>query len=60
MPNKEILDYFNDLLSRMEALFYHEITGTAVKKVDVVGIDLLQSRNIQGKTAEEVIENCIR
>jgi len=60
MPDKEIVDYFNNLLSRMEALFYHEITGTAVKKVDLVGVDLLQSKNIQGKTAEEVIENCTR
>ena len=60
MSNNEIVSYFNDMLSRLEALFYHELAETAVKKVDLVGIDLLQSRKIEGKTVEEVIDNCIK
>lgn len=60
MSDKEIMIYFNDMLARLEALFYHEITGTAVKKVDLVGIDFLQSRKIQGETVEELIDNCIK
>ncbi len=60
MANNEIVSYFNDMLSRLEALFYHEIAGTALKKVDLVGIDLLQSRKIEGKTVEEIIDNCIK
>ena len=60
MADKEIVAYFNDMLSRLEAQFYHEISGTAVKKLDLVGIDFLQSKRIEGKTVEEVIENCIK
>jgi hypothetical protein len=60
MAKNEIVSYFNDMLSRLEALFYHEIAGTALKKVDLVGIDLLQSRKIEGKTVEEIIDNCIK
>jgi hypothetical protein len=60
MSDKEIMTYFNDMLARLEALFYHEIAGTAVKKVDLVGIDFLQSRKIEGETVEELIDNCIQ
>lgn len=60
MADSEIIKYFNDMLSRWEALFYHEIAGTAIKKVDLIGIDLLQSKKIEGKTVEELVENCIK
>jgi hypothetical protein len=60
MSDKEIVTYFNDMLARLEALFYHEIAGTAVKKVDLVGIDFLQSQKIRGETVEELIDNCIK
>jgi hypothetical protein len=59
MADSEIIKYFNDMLSRWESLFYHEIAGTAIKKVDLIGIDLLQSKKIEGKTVEELVENCI-
>ncbi len=59
MSDKEMTIYFNDMLARMEAQFYHEISGTAVKKLDLAGIDFLQSRKIQGKTVEELLDNCI-
>lgn len=60
MSDNEIVTYFNEMLARLEELVYHEITGTAVKKVDLVGIDFLQSRKIEGKAVEEVIDNCIK
>lgn len=56
----EKLSYFNDLLVRLEEIFYHELSGCARPKVELVGIDFLQSKNIKGKTVEEVIENCIK
>lgn len=60
MSDNEIITYFNDMLARLEELFYHEISGTAVKKVDLIGIDFLHSKKIGGKTAEEVVEKCVR
>ncbi len=52
--------YFNDMLVRLEELLYHELSGCAAWKVELVGIDFIQSKNIQGKTEEEVIADCIR
>ena len=60
MPDNELITYFNDMLSRLEVQFYHEISGTAVKKLDLVGVDLLQGRGIEGKSAEEVVDRCIK
>ena len=52
--------YFNDMLVRLEELLYHELSGCAAWKVELVGVDFIQSKNIQGKTEEEVITRCIR
>lgn len=60
MPDNEITDYYNDMLARLEALLYHEIALSAVKKIDFVGTDFLHSKEIQGNTAHEVIESCIK
>ena len=60
MNKDEITTYFNEMLSRLEAQFYHEIAGTAVKKVDLVGIDLLQTKKIEGSSASEVIGICVK
>ena len=60
MDHNEIITYFNDILSRLEAQFYHEIGGTAVKKLDLAGIDLLLSKDIKGETVEQLISNCIK
>jgi hypothetical protein len=51
--------YFNDLLVRMEEIFYHELSGMVHPKVEYVGTDFLKSKNIKGNTVEEVIDNCI-
>jgi len=52
--------YFNDMLARLEELLFHELSGCAAWKVELVGIDFIQSKKIQGKTEDEVIKNCIQ
>jgi hypothetical protein len=52
--------YFNDLLVRMEEIFYHELSGMTHPKVEYVGTDFLKSKNIKGNTVEEVIDHCIK
>jgi len=54
------IEYYNDLMVRMEELFYHELSDCAPFKVELVGVDFIQSRGIKGSTAEGVIENCIQ
>jgi hypothetical protein len=60
MDHNEISTYFNEILSRLEAQFYHEIGLTAVKKLDLAGIDLLLSKEIKGDSVEQLIRNCIK
>jgi hypothetical protein len=48
------------MLVRLEELLFHELSGCAAWKVELVGVDFIQSRDIKGTTQEEVIENCIR
>ena len=52
--------YCNDLMARMEELFFHELSDCAGWKTEFIGIDFIQSKNIEGKSREEVIESCIR
>ena len=52
--------YFNDLLVRFEEIFYHELSGMTHPKVEYVGIDFLRSKNIEGSTVEEILDNCIK
>jgi hypothetical protein len=54
------VEYFNDVLVRLEELLYHELSGCAAWKVELVGIDFIQSKKIKGNTEEEVINNCIK
>ena len=54
------VSYFNDLLVRLEEIFYHELSGMTHPKVEYVGTDFLASKNIQGSTPEEVTDACIR
>ena len=56
----EKITYFNDLLVRFEEIFYHELSGMTHPKVEYVGTDFLKSKNIEGNTVEEVIDNCIK
>jgi hypothetical protein len=54
------VDYFNDMLVRLEELLYHELSGCAAWKVELVGVDFIQSKKIEGKTVDEVIKHCIK
>lgn len=52
--------YFNDLMARMEELFFHELSDCAGWKTEFVGIDFIQSKQIDGTNRETVIESCIQ
>ena|SRR4030042_3736455 len=54
------VEHFNHMLVRLEELLYHELSGCAAWKVELVGIDFIQSKKIEGNTEEEVINNCIK
>lgn len=53
-------EYFNDLLYRLEEIFYHELSGCARPKSELVGIDFLQSKKIEGDTVEKLIDKSIK
>jgi hypothetical protein len=56
----EKIAYYNDLLVRLEEIFYHELSGMTHPKVEYVGIDFLRSKNIEGSTVEEILDKCIK
>jgi hypothetical protein len=56
----EKIAYFNDLLVRLEEIFYQELSGMVHPKVEYVGTDFLKSKSIEGNTVEQVVDNCIR
>ena len=60
MSDQDLATYYNEMLARLEEVVYHEVAGTACRKVDLVGTDYIQSRRIEGESAEEVIESCIK
>lgn len=51
--------YFNDMLVRLEEMFFHELSGCARPKVELVGIDYFKDKSIGGRSAEEVVANCV-
>ena len=53
-------EYMNDVLVRLEELLFHELSGCAAWKVELVGVDFIRSKGIRGTTPEEIIEACIR
>jgi hypothetical protein len=54
------VEHFNDMLVRLEELLYHELSGCAAWKAELVGIDFIQSKNIKGNTEDEVITHCMK
>ena len=52
------IKYCNEVLSRVEALMYQELSGMAYWKCEFVGTDFIRAQNIQGKTVEEIVESC--
>lgn len=51
--------YCNELLYRLEALFFHELSDCASWKTEMVGTDFIQAQGIEGRTEDEVIRGCI-
>ncbi|MBK9114324.1 MAG: hypothetical protein IPM22_01455 [Betaproteobacteria bacterium] len=57
MDNRQ---YFNQLLYRMEEVFYHELSDCAAWKTELVGTDFIQAQDIAGASPQEIVESCIR
>lgn len=53
------MSYCNDLLARMEELFFHELSDCAGWKTEFVGTDFIQSQAISGDTRDEIIRSCL-
>ena len=51
--------YYNHLLFRMEQLLYHELSDCASWKTELIGIDFIQTQDIQGANETEIIDACI-
>jgi len=60
MEKEESIEYFNGLLNKLEEIFYHELSGCARPKSELVGIDFLRSKKINGDTLEELVDDCIK
>jgi hypothetical protein len=54
------MEYCNQVMVRLEELLFQELSGCAAWKVELIGVDFIQSKDIKGSTADEVIQNCIR
>jgi hypothetical protein len=54
----DYIKYCNELLSRLETLAYHELSGMIHWKCEFVGVDFIRSKKIEGKTVEEIVTNC--
>ncbi len=52
--------YMNDMLVRLEELLFYELSGCAAWKVELIGVDFIQSKEIKGSTPEAIIESCIK
>jgi len=52
--------YFNQLLYRMEEVFYHELSDCASWKTELVGTDFIQAQDIRGANEDEIVMACIR
>lgn len=54
------IKYCNELLARVEALMYQELSGMAHWKCEFVGADFIRAQKIEGTTVEEITESCIK
>jgi hypothetical protein len=54
------IKYCNEVMARLEALMFQELSGMAYWKCEFVGADFIRSKNIQGKNVNEIVENCIK
>ena len=51
--------YCNDLVARLEELFFHELSDCAGWKTEFIGIDFIQSENIDGDNRNAIIRSCL-
>jgi len=56
----EKIAYFNDLIVRLEEIFFQELSNMVHPKMEFVGNDFLKSKDIKGSTVEEVVDSCIK
>ncbi len=56
----DYIKYCNELLSRLETLAYHELSGMIHWKCEYVGVDFIRSKQIQGKTVDEIVASCAK
>jgi hypothetical protein len=54
------IKYCNEVLARVEALMYQELSGMARWKCEFVGADFIRSKKIEGKTVPEIVESCTK
>ncbi len=54
----DYIKYCNELLSRLETLAFHELSGMIHWKCEFVGVDFIRSKQIEGKTVDEIVESC--
>ena len=54
------MNYCNELMARMEELFFHELSDCSGWKTEFIGVDFIQSQKIRGKGRDEIISNCIK
>ena len=50
--------YCNDLLVRLEELMFQELSGMVCWKCEFVGVDFIRSKQIEGKTVDEIVKSC--
>lgn len=54
----DCVKYCNELLSRLETIAYHELSGMIHWKCEYVGVDFIRSKKIEGKTVDEIVKSC--
>jgi hypothetical protein len=52
--------YFGDIVSSLEKVLYYERGRGSYFRATMVGTDFIDRKHIEGKTPEEVIENCVK
>ena len=52
------IKYCNELLSRLETLAYHELSGMIHWKCEFVGVDFIRAKKIEGKNVDEIVASC--
>jgi len=56
----DYIKYCNELLSRLETLAYHELSGMIHWKCEFVGVDFIRSKQIEGKNVDEIVKSCAK